>query len=83
MVVAAVVRGGQCAMEIERPAKIAAPNDYCLIQRIRSDPLTIGYYSDIPAHEGHFSGELDELILLNRALSADEIETMYSVGKPL
>ena len=48
-----------------------------------SDPLTIGYYNDVPAHEGHFSGELDELILLNRALSADEIKMMYSVGKPL
>jgi hypothetical protein len=47
-----------------------------------NDPLTIGYYSDVPAHEGYFSGELDELILLNRALTAREIAEMYTAGRP-
>jgi hypothetical protein len=47
-----------------------------------ADPLTIGHYSDVPAHEGYFSGELDELILLNRALSAREIAEMYAAGRP-
>jgi hypothetical protein len=46
------------------------------------DPMTIGYYADVPAHEGHYYGEIDELILLNRALSAREISAMYDAGKP-
>ena len=45
------------------------------------DPLTIGYYSNVPAHEGYFSGALDELILLKRALSASEITEMYEAGR--
>lgn len=45
-----------------------------------ADPMTIGFYDNVPAHEGHFCGELDELILLNRALSSKEIQAMYAIG---
>jgi hypothetical protein len=45
-------------------------------------PFKIGHYSDVPAHEGYFSGELDELVFLNRALSSSEIAEMFSAGRP-
>lgn len=48
---------------------------------INDDPLTIGYYDDVPNHNGYFCGELDELILLNRALTEEEIRQMYESGK--
>ena len=54
------------------PEKIAQSND----------PLTIGFYGDIPHHNSYFCGEFDELILLNRALTADEIVEMYEAGRP-
>lgn len=47
-----------------------------------NDPLTIGHYGEIPAHEGYFSGEMDEFLLLNRALSAREIAEMHKAGAP-
>jgi len=46
------------------------------------DPLTIGYYDDVPVHNEYFCGELDELILLNRALTEEEIGEMYEAGQP-
>ena len=46
------------------------------------DPLTIGFYDDVPGHAEYFCGELDELILLNRALAPEEIQQMYDAGKP-
>lgn len=45
-----------------------------------ADPMTIGFYGNVPAHEGYFCGEIDELMLLNRAISSKEVQTMYSVG---
>ena len=47
-----------------------------------NDPLTIGFYDDVPHHNTYFCGELDELILLNRVLSEDEIAEMYEAGRP-
>lgn len=48
---------------------------------MNDDPLTIGFYDEVPNHNGYFCGELDELILLNRSLSADEVQQMYEAGK--
>jgi hypothetical protein len=45
-------------------------------------PLTIGYYDNVPNHDAYFSGEIDEVLLLRRALSAEEIREMYELGCP-
>jgi hypothetical protein len=46
------------------------------------DPLTIGYYTDFPYHDEYFCGELDELLLLKRALSESEVREMFEAGEP-
>jgi hypothetical protein len=49
---------------------------------VNDAPLTMGFYGEVPGHDEYFCGELDELILLNRALNADEIRVMYEAGHP-
>ena len=44
------------------------------------DPMTIGFYNNLPTHEGYRCGEPDELILLDRALTSDEIHEMHAIG---
>lgn len=47
-----------------------------------NEPMTIGFYDEIPGHNGYFSGEMDELILLNRAMTSEEVREMYEFGRP-
>jgi hypothetical protein len=63
---------GKLAGKSKRPPEIATSDD----------PLTIGFYADFPYHDEYFCGELDELILLKRALSEQEIREMVEAGQP-
>jgi len=42
--------------------------------------MTIGFYNNLPTHEGYRCGEPDELIMLDRALTSDEIHEMHAIG---
>lgn len=55
-----------------------APQDIAM----SSAPLTIGFYDDVANHNGYFCGEIDELILLNRAMTDAEVVEMYEAGRP-
>lgn len=75
-----VVEQGQMKFYIDGELVNSAPAP---AQFALSDaPLTIGYYGDAPNHNQYFCGELDEIILLNRALSAEEIKELYEAGNP-
>jgi hypothetical protein len=63
---------GVLQTEGETPADIATSDD----------PLTIGFYDEFPYHDEYFCGELDELILLDRALTESEIREMFDAGEP-
>ncbi|WP_442482125.1 LamG domain-containing protein [Aeoliella sp. SH292] len=62
----------------ELQVSVIAPTDFALTNH----PLTIGYYGDVPAHDQYFCGDIDELILLDRALAEEEIKEMYEAGNP-
>lgn len=47
-----------------------------------NDPLVIGHFEGFPAHEEFLCGDIDELILLNRAMKPIQIREMYQLGKP-
>jgi hypothetical protein len=78
--IAGVVADDMCKIYVDGKLELARAIDRPVATS--NDPLTIGHYGEIPAHEGYFSGEMDEFLLLDRALSAREIADMHAAGKP-
>ncbi len=80
MLVAGVVENRQLKFYLNGVLQLSAPAPEKFA--LTNAPLVIGYYGNAPGHNQFFCGDIDELILLNRAMSQQELRRMFESGDP-
>jgi hypothetical protein len=80
VLVAGVKEQGQLKVYVNGILQVSAPAPERVA--LSDAPLTIGFYGNASGHNQFYCGDIDELILLDRAMSHQELLQMYEAGDP-